>query len=130
MQAAYEKSTERRGLSLKPLVTFFRRNLVYCLPLLLLAAAIAAHLIVPRVVDRFSLLAFDIYQRALPRATPADPPVVIVDIDERSLKQIGQWPWPRTILAQLLDKLHAAGAAVVAFDVLFSEPDRTSPQML
>jgi adenylate cyclase len=130
MQAAYEKSTERRGLSLKPLVTFFRRNLVYCLPLLLLAAAIAAHLIVPRVVDRFSLLAFDIYQRALPRATPADPPVVIVDIDERSLKQIGQWPWPRTILAQLLTKLGDAGAAVVAFDVLFSEPDRTSPEML
>ena len=66
----------------------------------------------------------------MPRDTPADPPVVIVDIDERSLKQLGQWPWPRTVVAQLVDRLREAGAAVIAFDVLFSEPDRTSPQML
>ena len=90
----------------------------------------AAHLVIPSVFERFSLFAFDIYQRADPRRTPVDPPVVIVDIDERSLHDLGQWPWPRTIVAQMLDNLRAAGAAVVAFDVLFSEPDRTSPQSL
>ena len=47
-----------------------------------------------------------------------------------SLAQIGQWPWPRTIVAQLVDRLAAAGAAVVAFDIDFAEPDRTSPKLL
>jgi adenylate cyclase len=115
---------------LKPLVSFFRRGLVYWLPLALLVAMVLAHFAIPRLFDRFSLFAFDIYQRAAPRETPDDAPVLIVDIDERSLKEIGQWPWPRTLVAQLVDKLHAAGAAVVAFDVLFSETDRTSPESL
>ena len=54
----------------------------------------------------------------------------IVDIDDHSLATIGQWPWPRTIVAQLVDRLAASGAAVVAFDIDFAEPDRTSPKML
>ncbi len=115
---------------MKRLLSLFRRGLVYWLPLLLLLAAVAAHFALPTLFDRLSLVAFDIYERAAPRATPADPPVLIVDIDEHSLKEIGQWPWPRTVLARLVDRLGAAGAAVVAFDVLFTEPDRTSPGML
>ena len=54
----------------------------------------------------------------------------IVAIDDQSLNQIGQWPWPRGIVAQLVDKLRDAGAGVVVFDILFAEPDRTSPQSL
>lgn len=91
---------------------------------------VAAHIVIPSVFERFSLFAFDIYQRADPRATPADPPVLIVDIDQHSLNELGQWPWPRTVVAQMLDHLREAGAAVVAFDVLFSEPDRTAPESL
>src|SRR5205085_2974241 len=49
------------------------------------------------------------------------------DIDEASLKQYGQWPWPRTLIAQLVDRLTAYGVAGIGFDVLFAEPDRTSP---
>ncbi|NIC41582.1 CHASE2 domain-containing protein [Aquabacterium sp. A08] len=68
----------------------------------------------------------DQYQRWHPRAyVPA--PVRIVDIDEASLARLGQWPWPRTRLADLLARLRAAGAAAVGFDVLFAEADRTSP---
>ena len=104
--------------------------MIYWLPLALLLSAALARLAIPDVLDRLSLLAFDIYQRASPRQTPDDPPVVIVDIDERSLKEIGQWPWPRTVVADVVDKLNEAGAAVIAFDVLFSEPDRTSPKNL
>ena len=115
---------------LKRLASLFRRGLVYWLPLALLLALVAAHLVLPKWVDRFSALAFDFYQLELPRQAPAELPVLIVDIDERSLQQLGQWPWPRTIVAQIVDKLREAGAAVIAFDVLFSEPDRTSPQML
>jgi adenylate cyclase len=71
---------------------------------------------------------FDQFQRWHPREyQPA--PVRVVDIDDESLAQLGQWPWPRTRLAQLLDALGAAGAAAVGFDVIFSEPDRTSPKV-
>jgi adenylate cyclase len=115
---------------LKRLVSLFRRGLVYWLPLLLLLGAVAAHLATPGLFDRLSLFAFDIYQRTDPRVAEADPPVVIVDIDEKSLHELGQWPWPRTVLAQLVNRLNGAGAAVIAFDVLLSEPDRTAPQSL
>ena len=50
----------------------------------------------------------------------------IVDIDEEALAEYGQWPWPRTIVARLVDKLTEQGAAVIAFDVVFAEPDRSS----
>ena len=115
---------------MKRLVTLFRRGLVYWLPLALLLAMVAAHLAIPKLFDRFSLFASDLYQRAEPREAAEDMPVLIVDIDERSLKEIGQWPWPRTVIAQIVDRLQEAGAAVIAFDVLFTEPDRTSPQNL
>lgn len=69
---------------------------------------------------------FDQYQRWQPRVyEPA--PVRIVDIDEASLAQIGQWPWPRHRLAEMVDRLNDAGAAAIGFDVVFAEPDRTSP---
>src|SRR5207249_4850209 len=111
--------------------TFLRRGIIYWLPLAILLATALAHIVVPEEFDQVSALAaYDVYQRITPREASADVPVLIVDIDERSLKEVGQWPWPRTVLAQLVDKLREAGAAVVAFDVLFSEPDRTSPQSL
>jgi len=69
---------------------------------------------------------FDQYQRWQPRAY-VDVPVRVVDIDEESLARVGQWPWPRTRIADLVDQLSASGAAVVGFDVMFAEPDRTSP---
>ncbi|MBU0486026.1 MAG: adenylate/guanylate cyclase domain-containing protein [Proteobacteria bacterium] len=53
--------------------------------------------------------------------------VVIVDIDEKSLKQLGQWPWPRNTVAELMNRISAAGAKVVGFDIVFAEKDRTSP---
>jgi adenylate cyclase len=72
---------------------------------------------------------FDAYQRILPRAD-ADLPVRIVDIDEASIAAFGQWPWPRTRLAALTRKLGELGAAVVAYDIIFAEPDRTTPSRL
>ncbi len=64
----------------------------------------------------------------------AKPPqtdrIVIVDIDETSLRRLGQWPWPRHVLASLVDRLREAGASVVAFDVVFPEVDRSSPGIM
>ena len=57
-----------------------------------------------------------------------DQPVDIVDIDEASLAEFGQWPWPRTIIAEIVEKLFQAGVVVVAFDAVFPEPDRTNPE--
>lgn len=69
---------------------------------------------------------FDQYQRWKPR-TYVEAPVRIVDIDDESLAKIGQWPWPRTRVAELVEKLRNTGAASIGFDVVFAEPDRTSP---
>lgn len=70
---------------------------------------------------------FDLYQRVNPHSIGPEIPVRIVDIDDASLGAYGQWPWPRTRLATLLDTLTQAGAAAIAFDMIFPEPDRTSP---
>lgn len=72
---------------------------------------------------------FDQYQRLKPRDTPPLP-VRVVDIDDESVRALGQWPWPRSRIALLVDRLAELGAAVIAFDMVFSEPDRTSPATL
>jgi adenylate cyclase len=69
---------------------------------------------------------FDQYERWHPRPYEAVP-VRIVDIDAESLKRLGQWPWPRTRIADLIERLRRAGAAAIGFDVVFAETDRTSP---
>jgi len=80
----------------------------------------------PGEVARLRDVAFDTMQRLHPRPYSPDLPVRIVDIDEAALAEYGQWPWPRTILAKLVDKLTEKGAAVIAFDAVFAEPDRSS----
>ena len=72
---------------------------------------------------------FDGYQQISPRADSKQP-VVIIDLDDESLAEYGQWPWPRTLLAKLVLKLKKAGVVSVALDIVFSEPDRTSPSLL
>ena len=103
------------------------RRAVDLLPLALVAALLAIRVWDPVPVDSLREQVFDLYQRAQPRPPAADPRVLIVDIDDRSLREIGQWPWPRTLLADLVQRITADGAVAVAFDILFSEPDRLSP---
>lgn len=55
---------------------------------------------------------------------PTGTETVIAVIDEKSLTELGRWPWPRTTIAKLMDKLKASGAKAVGFDVVFSEPDK------
>ena len=69
---------------------------------------------------------FDGLQKINPRPFQ-DVGVRVVDIDEASLRKLGQWPWPRDIVADLVTQLQAYGAAIVVFDVLFAEADRYSP---
>ena len=58
---------------------------------------------------------------------PAQP-IVIVDIDEKSLRAVGQWPWPRNTVARMIHNLGAGGAKVIGLDIVFAEADRTSPK--
>ena len=92
--------------------------------LLLLLAALA----VPEVpgLRLLRLAGFDAYQALAPRV-PRSAPVVIVTIDEESLRRYGQWPWPRTWLARLVARLAEARPAAIGLDVLMPEPDRLSP---
>ncbi|MDF7776423.1 adenylate/guanylate cyclase domain-containing protein [Sphingomonas sp. AOB5] len=108
----------------------FRNRLSLAIPgLLALIAVLMVNIVGVRQVDRVGLGLFDAYQRAAPRPYQ-DAGVRIVDIDDESIQKLGQWPWPRTDIAALTQKLTEAGAAVVAYDVVFSEPDRTSPAQL
>ncbi len=66
---------------------------------------------------------YDVLVRSVP-ARPPDDRVVIVDVDERSLASIGQWPWRRDIVGELVESLREAGASTIALDIVFAEPDR------
>ena len=107
-----------------------RRFLATRLPLLASLAVLVAALVLraaePAVVTRLRDVAFDTFQQLKPRDVPADMPVRIVDIDEAALAAHGQWPWPRATLARLIERLVEKGALVIAFDVVFAEPDRSS----
>jgi adenylate cyclase len=94
--------------------------------LLAIFTVVSAAVVLPAPFGRAREMVFDALQREFPWIAPPTP-VTVVDIDETSLARFGQWPWPRTILAALVDRLRDLGAASIAFDVVFAEPDRTSP---
>jgi serine phosphatase RsbU (regulator of sigma subunit)/CHASE2 domain-containing sensor protein len=72
---------------------------------------------------------FDAYQRLVPRPR-GSAPVVIVEIDDASLAEHGQWPWPRTALARLLEEIAGRAPAAIGVDIVMPEPDRLSPDRL
>jgi len=82
----------------------------------------------PAPVEEIRVRTFDTFQRIDPRVKTARP-VTIVDIDEASLAKLGQFPWPRTRIADLITGLTKLGAVVIAFDIVFSEPDRLNPDV-
>lgn len=102
------------------------RWLQIVLPLLFLLGAAALRALDPGAVADLRLRVFDNYQRAEPRPYEAVP-VIVVDLDDDTLAKNGQWPWPRTLLADLIARLQEKGAATIALDIVLSEPDRTSP---
>lgn len=72
---------------------------------------------------------FDLYQAWRPLGGDSGK-VAVVDIDEASLRAFGQWPWPRRLMARLIDELAKAGPAVVGSTILFVEPDRMAPDAI
>jgi adenylate cyclase len=100
----------------------------------LLACAVLALFCVLRAFDpggleEVRLRGFDFEQRLAPRHY--EPlPIHIVAIDDESLRRFGQWPWPRTLVASLIRRIAAGQPLALGIDILFSEPDRMSPQRL
>src|SRR5262245_7271567 len=77
----------------------------------------------PAFLSRLESTVYDRLVRSAPTTSPSGR-IAIVDIDERSLSSIGQWPWRRDRVAELITRLKDLGAYVIAFDMIFSEPDR------
>ncbi len=95
--------------------------------LLLLVELLALRIWDPRPIEALRQKSFDIYQLLHPRTTT--DLVAIIDIDEPSLRALGQWPWPRTTMADIVSTVSDLGGTVIGFDVLFPEPDRSSPDV-
>jgi len=98
-------------------------------PCLALIGVLVLQLSEPQLVRDLRFQAFDALQRLHPRPY-TDAAVRVIDLDDESLERLGQWPWPRTQVAHLVDALNELGAAAIAFDIVFAEPDRTSPSQL
>ncbi len=109
---------------------WLKNRLHVLVPLAVMGLALALNVIDPGyVITDFRLKVFDYYQRLQPRQyQPA--PVRFVDIDDESLARLGQWPWPRTLLAEMVARLVNRGTAVIVFDSVFAEADRTSPEQI
>lgn len=105
------------------------RRLGVILPFISVVLGLILLLIDPLPLQTLRNNVFDQYQRWHPRDY-TEVPVRIIDIDEESLVHLGQWPWPRTRIAELVEKLTAAKVAAIGFDIVFAEPDRTSPQAM
>ncbi|MCB1457421.1 MAG: adenylate/guanylate cyclase domain-containing protein [Nitratireductor sp.] len=103
--------------------------LLVFLAMVLVAGAWTWRLGDPQFLTAVRNFTFDTYQRIKPRE-PLGQPIRIIDIDEDAIARYGQWPWPRARIAEMVDRLRNLGAAVVVFDMVFSEPDPSKPESL
>jgi len=107
-----------------PLSRGVRRGVRLLVLLMLVAIAVGTPF-----QEWLGLQLFDGYQRAMPRARVSQP-ALVVGIDERSLAAYGQWPWPRTDLARIVERIVEGAPAAIGLDIFMSEPDRLSPQRI
>jgi len=117
------------ALSLRGWGRWFRNSMVQSgrlTTLLLLLGLLFIRADDPTALQVLRARVFDFYQVLKPRETPPETPVVVLDIDQKSITELGQFPWPRTVIADLITNATALGVNVIGFDVVFSEPDQTS----
>lgn len=102
----------------------------YCLASFIISAFLCSiYIFFPNLLDQFDAKFRDAFfiERG---AIKTSQNVVIVDIDEASIKEFGQWPWSRDKLAKIIENLTLADVLVVGLDIVFAEPDRTSPRLI
>ncbi len=103
------------------------RSLVPGLFMTLLMAVLA--FIQPDFMKSLQFKVYDFFLRTHPQEKTSDLPVVVT-LDEETIRNFGQWPWPRYRMALLAEKIRRLGAASIGLDIMFPEPDRTSPVVL
>ncbi|MBX3584649.1 MAG: adenylate/guanylate cyclase domain-containing protein [Rhizobiaceae bacterium] len=101
---------------------------IWSVGLLVIAAVVIGAYSPVSPLGRLDDLVFDTYQKLRPRPA-TESAVAVVDVDDESIRRLGQWPWPRTVIARIIDRLTEEGVATIGLDVVFSEPDRTSPAL-
>ena len=104
---------------------FVQKNLNYFVFLILLTLLIFLKILNPAFIKSVSYLSFDLYQKVFVQEKDSD--VVIIDIDEKSLGQFGQFPWNRSVFANILDQLNTSNPKAIGFDIFFTEKDKQSP---
>src|SRR6195952_871494 len=113
---------------LRILRRWFKRRFGYarllCVGILIGLAAL--RIADPAPIEEFRVRTFDTFQVLDPRVKTAKP-VRIVNIDEKSLAKFGQWPWPRTRVADLVTNLTRLGAVVIGLNIMFGKPARLNP---
>lgn len=97
------------------------------IPQLVLLLFVLLQVFDPKPVQMVRMKTFDLYQHQFPRAEKSYP-IYVIDVDEKSLAEIGQFPWPRSVMAGLVEQTFEQGAAGLAFDMVFAEPDGFSPE--
>ncbi|HET9764789.1 MAG TPA: CHASE2 domain-containing protein, partial [Casimicrobiaceae bacterium] len=116
----------RRSAAENPAPSYGRLSAAGIALLALLAVLIGAE---PAWHGRLQSTWFDVYQALLPRKIVSIP-ATVVEIDEKSVARLGQWPWPRTLLAELVQAIERSSPAAIGIDILMPEPDRLSPERL
>jgi len=111
------------GRLLDPAAASPRRRLLAWLLVAALTSLTLAGLTASPLTTRLDNILYDALQRASSR--PVDPSILIVEVDEKSLRDMGAWPWSRTAHARMIDHLSQAGARTIVYDVLFSQPAAT-----
>jgi adenylate cyclase len=107
----------------QPVTTTRRRRLIFVSAIVPVLVTAAAAVMRPEAFVRLDHTIYDVMLRAA-GTSPSSDRITIVDIDERSLTTVGQWPWRRDLVARLIERLRDGGARVIALDMMFSEPDR------
>ena len=111
---------------LKKKINYYLTNKSLLSFIFLFSSLVLLRFINPLYIQSISNFSFDTYQKIFHHELK-ESPVVIVDIDEKSLGQIGQFPWNRKIFADLIDQMNSAKPSVIAFDIFFSEEDKQNP---
>ena len=109
---------------MRALLLKYKNYLIFFVLLILL---IALKILNPSFIKSISFISFDLYQKAFP-LQKQDSEVVIIDIDEESLGKFGQFPWSRSVFANIIDQVKVTEPKAIGFDVFFTEKDKQSPE--
>ena len=99
------------------------RARVYLIAVAVIVLVLALYLAAPDFLQAVELRLYDLHFTLRGTRAQGTEQVVIAAIDEKSLAALGRWPWPRSLMADLIRKLSADGAKVIAVDILLSEPE-------